>query len=141
MSLIDEHNSVIQFLNFQVKESHIVFLESGKCAISINFTPKGTIKTSIHQFILGLEVHIKDTEDKFHIDLITESIFSYKKDVDVEELKRSLFIVNAPAIVFPYIRAYISSLSALSGMPTLTLPTLNLMELGDTLKDNLTTVE
>lgn len=73
----------------------------------------------------------------FHIDLITEAIFSYPKEADVEEYKNGYFIFNAPAIVFPYIRAYISSLTALSGMPTLTLPTLNLTQLGETLKTNI----
>ena len=34
--------------------------------------------------------------------------------------------LNGPAIVFPYIRSFISSMSSLSGFETITLPTLNL---------------
>lgn len=130
-------NSSIQFLNFQVRESHIVFERLGNYSFEINFTPKGVVNTSLNQFILELKVNIKDIENAFHIILTTEAVFSYPKDADIEEYKNSYFIFNAPAIIFPYIRAYISSLTALSGMPTLTLPTLNLSQLGETLKANI----
>ncbi|PIQ16396.1 MAG: protein export chaperone secb, partial [Flavobacteriales bacterium CG18_big_fil_WC_8_21_14_2_50_32_9] len=35
---------------------------------------------------------------------------------------------------FPYIRAYISALTALSGLKTITIPTMNLTGLGEKLK-------
>jgi len=130
-------NSTIQFLNFQVKESHIVFERLGNYSFEINFTPRGTVNTSLNQFVLELKVNIKDVENAFHINLTIEAVFSYPNDANIEEYKNSYFILNAPAIIFPYIRAYISSLTALSGMPTLILPTLNLSQLGETLKSNI----
>ena len=50
-------------------------------------------------------------------------IFEFDEDLTNKQL---FFSQNAPAILFPYIRAYISALTALSGIPTITLPTLNL---------------
>ena len=44
---------------------------------------------------------------------------------------------NAPAILFPYIRAYISNITALGGIAPIILPTLNLESVGKTLKDEL----
>jgi preprotein translocase subunit SecB len=131
----------IQFLNFIVKESHIVFNKTADFKIDINFNPKGTVYKSLNQFNLQLFVDIKDVDGHFNINLVTESIFSYPEDADIQAYTNSFFIVNAPAIIFPYIRAYISSLTALSGMPTLNLPTLNLSQVGENLKGNIAIVE
>jgi preprotein translocase subunit SecB len=124
----------IQFLSFVVKESHIVFNKVDNYKIEFGFTPKGTIIKSLKQFILLLSVNIRDIDNGFNIDITTESTFSYPAGANIEEYKTSLFITNAPAIIFPYIRAYIASLTALSGLPTLTMPTLNLSKLGESLK-------
>jgi preprotein translocase subunit SecB len=131
----------IQFLNFVVKESHIVFNKLGDYKIDINFNPTGTVIKSINQFILKITVIIKDKDNGFNINLSTESVFSYSEETNVEEHVISLFSLNAPAIVFPYVRAYIASLTALSGMPLLTLPTLNLSQLGEVLKKNISIVD
>jgi len=129
--------ATIQFLNFTVKESHIVFNKIADFKIDINFNPKGIIFKSLNQFKLQLAVDIKDMDGNFTINLVVESIFSYPEDADIKSYMDSLFIANAPAIIFPYVRAYISSLTALSGMPTLILPTLNLTQVGAALKGNI----
>ena len=51
------------------------------------------------------------------------------------------FYTNAPAILFPYIRAYISTLTNLSGYKPINLPTLNLTSLREELEKNTTEVE
>lgn len=130
----------IQFINFLVNESHIVFKEPGEQKISVGFLPSGVIFKELNQFHLELSVNIQDETDKFYINLKTTSVFEYPEDADLEAYKNSYFITNAPAIVFPYLRAYISSLTALSGMPTLTLPTLNLSEMGERLKESIQSV-
>jgi preprotein translocase subunit SecB len=130
-------NANIQFLNTVVKESHIVFNRPGNYKIDINFSPKGIISTALNQFILQLKVDIRDIENAFHIEILTESTFSFPEGADIEEYKKSFFINNVPAIVFPYIRAYISSLTALSGLPVLTLPTLVLTQVGKDLSENI----
>ncbi len=134
-------NSNIQFLNTIVKESHIVFNRPGNYKIDINFEPKGVVIKSLNQFILLIKVNIRDVENGFHIEIATESTFTYPENAVIEEYKKSLFVTNAPAIVFPYIRAYISSLTALSGLPVLTLPTLILTEVGKNLSENISVQE
>lgn len=131
----------IQFVNFQIRESHMVFKEPGQYKMVLEFDPKGFIFKELHQFHFELSVKIKDEDDKFYINLKSISVFEYPEDADLEKYKNSLFIVNVPAIMFPYLRAYISSLTALSGMPTLTLPTLNLSSIGQTLKANIKAIE
>lgn len=46
------------------------------------------------------------------------------------------FYTNAPALLFPYIRAYISTLTNLSGFEPINLPTLNMTQLGKELEQN-----
>lgn len=131
----------IQFQNFVVSESHIVFREPGQYKISVNFNPEGFILPNLNQFHLKLQILVKDEEGKFDIDLKTVSVFTYDPDAELEDLRAHFFITNAPAITFPYLRSYISAMTALSGMPTLTLPTLNLTSLADILKENITVLE
>jgi preprotein translocase subunit SecB len=133
--------ATIQFKTFLVKESHIVFDKLTNYQIEINLDANGIVNTSSNIFILRLNVYVKDKDDAFHIEISTESVFSFPQDADIEKYKKSYFILNAPAIIFPYIRAYISSLTALSGMATLTLPTLNLTILGESLKENISIIE
>lgn len=135
--MIDNPEASIQFVNFLVKESHLIFKEPGKQKISVGFAAKGYIFKDINQFQLQLGVNINEEEGKFEIKLETESIFEYPKDANLESYKNSLFVINAPAIVFPYLRAYITNLTALSGIPVLTIPTFNLSNLGEILKNNI----
>lgn len=129
--------SNIQFINIQFKESHIVFNRLGNYNIEINIQPKGTIHKSTNQFILQLRVSITEVDNGLNINVVSDSFFTYPIESDLSVFSSTLFVLNAPAISFPYIRAYISGLTALSGMPTLTLPTLNLTQIGETLKNHI----
>ena len=126
-----------KFLNFIVKESHIVLNEQGEFNISVNFTPKGYIFTTLNQFHLELIVEVKEASNKFLININAVAIFEFDPGANLEQYKSSFFILNAPAIAFPYIRAYISNLTTQSGLFTVTLPTYNLSGLGETLKQNI----
>ncbi|MBV2223694.1 MAG: protein-export chaperone SecB [Cloacibacterium sp.] len=139
--MMESKKSKIQFERFLVRENHIVFRNITDYKISIDFEARGLIRKKETQFFLHLLANVKDEDDNFDISILTESLFSYDSEANVDELINSLFTVNAPAIVFPYIRAYISSLTALSGMPVLTIPTLNLTKLGAKLKENITIEE
>lgn len=133
--------AAIRFVNFFVRESHIILNEQDEFNIKVNFSPKGYVLKSLNQFHLELAVEVLEDANKFNIQLKTISIFDYDPGANVEELSNSLFIRNAPAIVFPYIRAYITNLTAQSALFTVTLPTFNLTALGDTLKANMQVIE
>jgi preprotein translocase subunit SecB len=126
-----------RFLNFIVRESHIVLNEQGDYKISVNFNPKGYIFTTLNQFHLELAVEVKEASNKFQININAVAIFEFDAGADIEQYKSGFFILNAPAIAFPYIRAYISNLTTQSGLFTVTLPTFNLSALGETLKQNI----
>lgn len=67
-------------------------------------------------------------------------IFSFAELTEKENISE-YFYTNAPAIIFPYIRAYISSLTALSGMEAINLPPLMLGGLREELFQNTKEIE
>jgi len=133
--------ATFRFVNFFVRESHIILNDTGEFKIDVNLTPKGTVLKSLNQFHLELAVNIKEATGKFEISILSVAIFEFEENADLEQYMSSWFTINAPAIAFPYIRAYISNLTAQSGPFTVTLPTFNLSAIGTELKANITVSE
>lgn len=134
---MENKKASIQFLKFLVRESHISFNEIGEYKIALDFNAHAVVEQSVTKYHLFIQTKVKEDDDKFNIDVVAEAIFDYDGEIAIDDLKNGLFTKNAPAIVFPYIRAYIASLTALSGVPTLSLPTLNLTKLGEDLMNNI----
>lgn len=124
-----------QFVNFVVQESHIVLRERGEYEFKFEFEPSGVVYPALDQFELHLGLKIREKGERVEINLKTISIFEFDKKDGVGD--NPFFVTNAPAIVFPYIRAYIANLTAQSGIGTITMPTLNMQYLADELKKNI----
>lgn len=107
---------------------------------TFDFKPKGKIYSNDKRFELELGLVIEDNTNVLKIQLKAIGNFIFAENINQDELN-NYFYVNAPAILFPYIRAYIASLTALSGITTVTMPTLNMQYLGDELKKNTKTIE
>jgi preprotein translocase subunit SecB len=78
-------------------------------------------------FLIDFHIVVKDKF--FNLDL--QCVFVFKLDEPItEEFKLGHFPkVNAPAIAFPYIRAYISNLTLQSGFNPVMLPSINFIKL------------
>jgi preprotein translocase subunit SecB len=81
------------------------------------------------QYKTDLEIRIKDSNSALNIEIFVIGYFEFNKDISEKE-KDIFFNINAPAILFPYIRAFISTLTVLSGISPITLPTINLASRG-----------
>ena len=103
--------------------------------LSVGFKSGGKIDFEKGKFNLELGIFISDSTEALKIEIDSKGYFNFK-NADKETLSNFLF-VNAPAILFPYLRAYISSLSTLSGIHPIILPTLNLTSLRDDLESNI----
>ncbi len=134
--------SQFQFKGFQILNSHIENIESEKISgsLTLDFSPRGERHVSNNEFKLYLGVKIKDENDVFKVSIEAVGIYSFGPEQEEKTLS-NFFYVNAPAILFPYIRAYISTLTTLSGINTVILPTINLTSLCDNLKDNTKEIE
>lgn len=134
------NNSSFQFKGYKIIDSHIKQNHDDIAhELKLSFIPKGEIDKTQSIFLLTLETTIEDENNAFSANIKAKATFSFDKDADPEHID-NFFYINAPAILFPYIRAYISTLTTLSGVKPVTLPTLNLSSLGKDLKDNTTTV-
>lgn len=130
-------STAFKFDNFIVVESHIIQnpIKQGKASITIE--PVGVLDPDGKTFKLLLDVNVTDENKSFDVKIKTLGVFEFKEKQMGNKLD-NYFLVNAPAIIFPYIRSYISALTSLSGIKTINLPLMNLTSLIDKLKKSIT---
>lgn len=129
-------NSKFQFKGFSIIRSLIERNEiTPSKKISLNFKPKGIINKPKLVFELRLKVKIEDENKSFNIEIDSVANYTFENELSLDKLN-NFFYTNAPALLFPYIRAYISTLTNLSGFEPINLPTLNMTRLGKDLKAN-----
>lgn len=124
-----------RFKNFIVAESNIkIEPETEANSININVDPQGVIFQERKIFEIQLRILLK-SDDGLEVSVKIIGFFEFKDVVKTENLS-NYFYVNAPAIIFPYLRSYISALTALSGCKTVILPPMNMTSLGKKLEEN-----
>ncbi|QKJ28507.1 protein-export chaperone SecB [Mucilaginibacter mali] len=130
------HTSPFRLEQFIVKDFNFT-REPGETGITdIQISPSGILNNSDKTFILSLEISLKDDKETYSIDMTGYGYFEFKNMESTDSLS-DYFCINAPAIIFPYIRAYISAVSALSGLKVITIPTMNLSSLQEDLRKNI----
>ena len=129
-----EQKSSFQFEGYKVLKSLIEIKDSDPKELKIKFEPKALLNNRDNLFILGMNVFIFDEEKNINVEIFLEGKFSI---LERTENLKSFLLTNAPAILFPYSRAYITALTALSGIPPITLPTMNLSSLKEKIDKNM----
>lgn len=128
------------FKAYTIQESYISRKPiKKKGEFSIIVTPKGKINKQNKTFQLDLIVEISESNERFKCRVHGIGIFEFKNVTDKSALS-NYFYVNAPAILFPYIRAYIAALTSLSGLEPVHLPSLNLTKLAKSLEKDTTEI-
>lgn len=92
--------------------------------LHINIESKAMDNHDEGKMRLELSTTIWDDNKNVDISVVVSAIFGYDKSL-IQEMKDSFFKYNAPAIVFPFVRAYINTLTSLSGIKPIVLPTIN----------------
>lgn len=79
-----------------------------------------------NEFGIGFQVEVKDEEFTLNV----EMVFLFDTDSKLpDNFKDSPFAnINAPAIAFPYLRAFISNFTLQAGFPPVMLPSVNFVE-------------
>lgn len=127
--------SPFKFNDFKIIKSYIEFPNKDNFDQGINIEIKPSGVRDGNLFNLTLDTTIKNDDGALNINVVMVGEFEFK---DIPEDRLGIyFVVNAPAIMFPYIRSYIATLSSLSGIPTITLPTLNMTSLAEELSKNI----
>lgn len=127
--------SKFSFIGYNIVESHLKMSPNQISGDDFNFNinPSG-IKRG-NKFYLTLDTTLSAKDNSFEAKVIIIGEFEF--DITQDQIT-PFFTCNAPAIMFPYIRAYISSLTALSGAKTIVIPTLNMQGLGKVLSEFIT---
>lgn len=140
MKEVEVYKSDFRLDNYLIKESSLKIkgeIEKDN-TLSIDINPSGIKRKD--KFTLTLELEVKDEKELFYAKLIIDAYFLFRESIPMERLG-AFFTMNAPAIIFPYIRGYISMLTSLSGCGTVLLPTLNLTSMGEKLAQNIKEVK
>lgn len=128
-----EKKSSFQFNGFTVSKSLIEIKDSSADDLNLNFKSSGLLNSSTNTFQLFLKVFVFDENKNINIEVDMNGVFIYQPDEHLE----NYMLQNAPALLFPYVRSYVTALTALSGISPITLPTMNLTGLFDDLKENI----
>ena len=116
-----------RFLDFKVVKSIYQidtqkFKQGGK--LDVNFKFPAELDSAQKNLIpFPMEVLIENEDKSLRIQVGIIGIF--ESDVDLTK-EKSFVEISAPAIIFPYIRAYVSNLTSMSGIQPILLPTYNM---------------
>lgn len=107
---------------------------STDATLDMNFAPSGVFNQTEQTFALAFAFKaICNDADVVFVNCIAE--FKFAKEVSYEEIP-DFFYGNSIAILFPYIRSMVSTVTLQANVRPLILPTLNLVSLKDHLKAN-----
>lgn len=94
-----------------------------------SFSLKIKIDYSNNEKVFGTTFLISLNDPNFNLNLNATYWFKCDNKID-EEFRKSDFVkINAPAIAYPYVRAYITQVCLASGFGAKILPTINFVEL------------
>jgi preprotein translocase subunit SecB len=106
--------------------------------IFIDFDASGIHRTKENSFELNLvfkALHDEKLKEDYFVALNCKSIFDFNEEI-LEHGIPDYFYRNSIAIVYPFIRAFISSLTLQANVKLILLPTMNLSSLEAPLKEN-----
>ena len=103
--------------------------------LTLDFDPNGLFDVVSKKYELNILFTARDTDGNIIVSVHCKASYSFK---NVEKLKDipAYFYANSIAIIFPYIRAFVSTLTLQANIPPIVLPTLNLSKLETVLEDN-----
>lgn len=106
--------------------------------LQIDFKPVGLFKQteseSIYELKIIFSAYDKDSQAQM-VEIECNATFKFADRIEFNEIP-SYFYGNSIAIIFPYIRAFISTVTLQANYQPLVLPTMNLSSLADPLREN-----
>jgi preprotein translocase subunit SecB len=117
----------IQFIDTKVTQLNLAAISQENLEdtddFKFSFSPAFS-ELELNEFLIIFNISLK-IENEFVLSVEYVARFFVDADID-ETFKESNFVkINAPAIAYPFLRAYISNLTLSSGFPPIVLPTIN----------------
>ena len=107
-------------------------------SLGIDFTPEGVYnaQTGEYSLLFGFNAFPEEEKGSSIVSVRCAAIYEFPAKPTAAEIPE-FFFVNSIAILFPYIRAFVSTVTLQANLiPPIILPTLNLTSLGQQLKEN-----
>ncbi len=127
------HQNSIRLIHFQVTQ--LKLNTNGTMDKTITKELKFNLKYQIlfsnddkTQFIVQFTSQLSNVSRGFNLNCVYSAKFQTTKKIDLAFQKSDLVNINAPAIAFPYFRAFITSLSLQGGYEPIIPPTLNFVD-------------
>lgn len=131
-----EKKARLQFKNFVVPEFFArKIIDKAGVEEKFELEPSAVISRKDNQFHINISIALVNLDSNIAINMIGIGVFSY--EVEKEDELLNYMGLNGPAIVFPYLRSFISTYTANSGFDTITIPTLNLSRFKQSIIDNI----
>ena len=125
--------------DYKFEKVMIDFSKRTSNEIGLSFDPKGFFDSEKSEFKLTITFSSKSGESKDNfIQIECKSVFKFEENTSFEDIP-TYFYRNSIAIIFPYIRAFIGTITLQANIPPIVLPTLNLSSLEIPLRENTTT--
>lgn len=106
--------------------------------LNLRIEPSGTYNQESGEYSLIFVFEATQGEDSPNVvvSVRCNAMYVFQKPVSKEEFP-SMFFANSIAILFPYIRAFVSTVTLQANLvPPIILPTMNLTSLGEQLMNN-----
>ena len=130
-----------RLVNYKFTKATLIFDIPEDAEFVISFTPSGKFKEKEGTYNLSFNtiVSCKETDTTI-VEVSCIAQFSFKDEIKLKDIP-DFFYPNSLAILFPYIRAFVSTLSLQANSSPIILPTVNLMGLTEVLRENTSVVE
>lgn len=126
--------SVLQFVNYTVDEIHFKMIPTENGEKQFEFEPKfgrklNNLGNSKYDFSLSVEIDSKEDHPMpFEMAVTLTGHFLLKEEEDdpiSDEMKKTLLMNNTTAILFPFLRSIVATVTSNANMSALILPVMN----------------
>lgn len=121
--------------NFVFNKAELDFTKRKSGELVLKFTPNGRFLFANKNYELNLLFTASDPDGDDVVSVNCLATFSFQNVIELKDIP-DFFYANSIAIIFPYIRAFVSTLTLQANIPPIVLPTLNLSQLRTILRDN-----
>ena len=127
-------HSVLQFINYTVDEIHFKMIPTENENKQFEFEPKfgrelNDLGDDKYDFSLSVEIDSKEDHlMPFEIAVTLTGHFLLKEAEDDpinDKMKKTLLLNNTAAILFPFLRSIVATVTSNANMPALILPVMN----------------
>lgn len=126
--------------NFRFSQAKLCFDIPEKSTLEVSFAPSGVYhkESGVYDLTFVTSVMCEETKTEV-VNVLCIAQFKFKEVIAIDEIP-DFFYPNSLAILFPYVRAFVSTISLQANVTPVVLPTLNLRGLEQELRSK-TTVE